>query len=389
MNLQSTFCLRAAVVVACVFVGCGVCAAEPQPGVSAVGEYLPLLQGKRIGLVAHRASRVGDTHTLDFLLSKGLNVVTIFAPEHGFRGDADAGATISDETDRTGIPIVSIYNKHKKPSAQHLAQVDVVAFDLQDVGVRCYTYLSTLHYIMEACAENNVPLVLFDRPNPNGHYVDGPVLNTKFRSFVGMHPIPLVHGMTLGEAARMLNGERWLKDGVQCRLHVIKCVSYSHSTTYDVPVPPSPNLPNMLSIYLYPSLCFFEGTVMSVGRGTATAFQVIGHPKWQSKSFEFTPRINSVNTSPLYKNRCCYGVDLTALKPADVYAGRKIDLEYLLDAYGYFGGSLFVKFFDKLAGTDRLRMQIESGLSAVAIREAWSVDIQRFMKVRGKYLLYE
>jgi uncharacterized protein YbbC (DUF1343 family) len=352
-------------------------------------EYLPLLQNKRIGLVAHQASRIGKAHVLDILLSKKLKVVRIFAPEHGFRTDADAGELVQDGIDKkTGIPIVSLYNNIKKPTSKQFNRLDAIVLDLQDVGVRCYTYLSTLHYVMETCAENNISLVIFDRPNPNGHFVDGPVLEPRFHSFVGMHPIPMVHGMTLGELAKMINGERWLRNGRQCKLNIVACRNYTHNTPYHLPVAPSPNLPNSRAVYLYPSLCFFEGTVMSVGRGTQTPFQVVGHPLWTIKKFEFTPQANNVVKKPLYKDTKCYGINLFSLDIENLYAQRKINLDYLIEAHRFFRGSLFVKFFSRLAGTGTLQQQIESDMSAAEIRASWKPDIDKFMQKRKKYLLY-
>lgn len=363
---------------------------DVQIGATNTAEYLPMLMGKRVGLVAHGASRVGNSHLLDVLTAHLVHVVKIFAPEHGYRGNAEAGAHIADEVDsRTNIPVISIYGAGKKPTPQHLQGVDVMLFDLQDVGVRCYTYLSTLHYVMEACAENNIPLIVLDRPNPNGHYVDGPVLRPQYRSFVGMHPIPMVHGMTLGELAQMINGEGWLQDDVQCRLTVIKCRHYTHATPYKLPVPPSPNLPNQRAVYLYPSLCFFEGTIMSVGRGTDYPFQVMGHPDWKVEDFTFVPRsIGGVAEHPPFEGKMCYGVSLSRLHSNDLYYQRQINLQYLIDAHRFFGKRLFNSFFTKLAGTDRLQKQIERGLSVDKIRASWYKEHQLFLTKRTKYLLY-
>jgi uncharacterized protein YbbC (DUF1343 family) len=362
--------------------------ASPQAGAESLQEYLPLLQGKRVALTAHHASRVGDRQLLDVLLEKNVNVVKVFTPEHGLAGTAGAGEEINNSQHKTGIPILSLYGKRKKPSAKELKDVQVMIFDLQDVGVRCYTYSSTLLYIMEACAQSKIPLILLDRPNPNGHFVDGPVLDMRYSSFIGLLPVPFVHGMTLGELAQMINGERWLSGGKQCELKVIRCKQYTHKSRYVVSIAPSPNLPNMRAIYMYPSLAFFEGTIMSVGRGTDLAFQVVGHPLWTAKKFEFTPHKNIANKDPVYVDKICRGIDFSTIEESVLFAEQKINLRYLLEAYSFFGKGFFNQQFNYVAGVDVLRRQIESGMEEAEIRKSWSADLARFLETRKKYLLY-
>jgi uncharacterized protein YbbC (DUF1343 family) len=356
--------------------------------------YLPLLQGKRVGVVVNLSSRIGQTHLVDSLVSRGVNIVRIFSPEHGFRGLGDAGQVLPDEVDaKTGIPIISLYGSKKKPLPADIKGLDVVVFDLQDVGVRFYTYLSTLHYVLEACGENGVSVMVLDRPNPNGHFVDGPVLEERFRSFVGMHPIPVVHGMTLGELGQMINGECWLADSVSCHLTVIACKGYYRGRTYELPVRPSPNLPNMLSVYLYPSLCFFEGTIVSVGRGTQAPFQMYGAPGFPSGTDSFTPIPMPGASHPPYEGELCSGYDLRYLSPDLVREHGKIDLRYILEFYQHFPNpdNFFLpnKYIDLLAGTDQLRLQIQQGLSEQDIRATWQAGLERFMQLRKPYLLYK
>ncbi len=364
-----------------------------QTGADRMDMYLPKITGKRIGLVVNQTSITGDRHLVDTLRSLGMQVVKVFAPEHGFRGKADAGELISDSVDPdTGIPLVSIYGKKKKPSLEDLADIDVVVFDIQDVGVRFYTYLSTLHYIMEACAEHRKPLIVLDRPNPNAHYVDGPVLKPGFTSFVGMHPVPVVYGLTIGEYANMINGEGWLKDGNRCNLTIIPCAFYTHDSYYSISVKPSPNLPNMRSILLYPSVCFFEGTHLSLGRGTDKQFQVIGHPKLTGP-YAFTPMPNVGSKEPPLKGELCHGVDLSTLREQDIFREKEINLSYLLDYYQKMkaaGETYFLenRFIDKLAGTDQLRIMILEGKNAAEIKASWQGDLRNFRDVRKKYLLY-
>ncbi len=355
--------------------------------------YLSLLKGKQVALVVNHSSLVKSTHLVDFLLKKGVKVRKIFAPEHGFRGKADAGAHVKNSRDtKTNIPIVSLYGKHKKPSKQDLSGIDLILFDIQDVGVRFYTYLSTLHYVMEASAEQHIPIVVLDRPNPNGHYIDGPILRKKYRSFVGLDPVPVVYGMTIGEYAKMLNGERWLKGGAKAKLTVIPLANYTHDSFYSLPVKPSPNLPNDRAIALYPSLAFFEGTVISAGRGTKKPFQLYGAPKYRVKKFSFVPQSRSGAKYPKFKGKRCYGVDLSRSNFKKKRAKAKLNLSYLRDAYANYPDKkrFFLKnrFIDRLAGSDQLRRQILSGDSEEVIRRSWQKDLNKFKQIRKKYLLY-
>jgi uncharacterized protein YbbC (DUF1343 family) len=319
-------------------------------------------------------------------LSRGVKITTIFAPEHGFRGEADAGAYVKDAKDtKTGLPIVSLYGKNKKPSAEQLTNVDVLVFDIQDVGTRFYTYISTMHYIMEAAAEQNKEVLILDRPNPNGNYIDGPVLEPEHKSFVGMHPIPIVHGLTVGELANMINGEKWLEGQRQAKITVIPVSNYNHNLPYTLPVKPSPNLPNQQAILLYPSLCLFEGTNVSVGRGTPMPFQVIGSPYYKFKDFSFTPVSTPGATEPPYKNQVCYGKDLT-----DPTIAQPFTLAYLIDFYknSTQQDKFFNNFFEKLAGTSELRKQIIAGKTEAEIRASWEPALANYKTLRKKYLLY-
>lgn len=355
-------------------------------GAEQLGEYLPLLEGKNVALIVNQTSLVGDTHIVDTLLSKGVNIKKVFAPEHGFRGEADAGEHVQSAVDtKTSLPIVSLYGSNKKPTAEQLADVDVVVFDIQDVGARFYTYISTMHYAMEACAENNKEFIVLDRPNPNGHYVDGPVLEPKYKSFVGMHPIPVVHGLTVGELALMINGEQWLENGLQCNLKVITVKNYTHNDTYILPVRPSPNLPNQQSIALYPSICFFEGTPISLGRGTPFPFQAIGYPNPKFGDFTFTPVSTPGAKNPPLQNRLCYGRDLR-----EVAVKSGIDLSYLMEFYQKAEDKekFFTSFFNLLAGTDQLRKQIMEGMSEAEIKQTWQEPLAAYNSMRKKYLLY-
>ncbi len=349
-------------------------------------------QGKKIALVANQTSQVNGVHLLDTLLAQGVKVTKVFGPEHGFRGNAADGELVASETDwATGLPVVSLYGKNRKPTADQLQDVDVLIFDIQDVGARFYTYISTLHLIMEAAAENDLAVLVLDRPNPHGHYIDGPVLEEGFSSFVGMHPVPVVHGMTVGEYARMINGEGWLKNGLTCHLEIIPCTGYSHTTRYELPVAPSPNLPDMTSIYLYPSLAFFEGTEVSVGRGTDRPFQQIGMPGFDAGNHDFTPlSIPGVSKYPPHEGKTCRGFDLSQ----DDYSSlNQINLEWLLTMYRHAPdqNAFFLKsgFFNKLAGTDQLMKQIRSGLTAEEIRTSWQPGLEQFNTVRQRYLLYD
>ncbi len=355
--------------------------------------YLPLLKDKHIALVVNHSSLVGKNHLLDTLLKQGVKVQKIFAPEHGFRGKADAGAHIKNSRDsKTGLPIISLYGKHKKPTKADLKGIDLILFDIQDVGVRFYTYLSTLHYIMEAGAEQQLPVMVLDRPNPNGHYIDGPILQKKYRSFVGLHPVPVVYGMTIGEYAKMINGEGWLKNGREVQLRVIPLANYTHRSFYSLPVKPSPNLPNDRSIVLYPSLAFFEGTVISAGRGTKKPFQLYGAPQYEVKKFSFIPKSRPGAKYPKFKGKRCYGVDLSKIDFKKNRAKQKLNLGYLQDAYANYPNkkAFFLKnrFLDKLAGSNQLRKQIRSGASEKTIRKSWEKDLNTFKQIRKKYLLY-
>lgn len=354
--------------------------------------YMPLIKGKTVGIVANHSTLINGTHLVDSLLRLGVRIGKIFSPEHGFRGHADAGELVHNHTDTlTGLPVISLYGSRRKPSPQDLQGVDIILFDLQDVGVRFYTYISTMHYVMEACAENGVPMVVLDRPNPNGFYVDGPVLDPRFKSFVGMHPVPLVHGMTIGEFAMMINGEGWLANGVKCELTVVPCANYTHSSKYILPIRPSPNLPNQTSIYLYPSLGLFEGTQISVGRGTDYPFQIFGHPKLPPTGFSFTPESRpGASKNPPHLGVKCHGIDLREYSHQYFISRASINLEWIAYAYQKFPrkDKFFNNFFNQLAGNDILRKQISQGLSPEQIRETWAEGIETFMGVRAKYLLY-
>ncbi|MCM1169803.1 MAG: DUF1343 domain-containing protein [Bacteroides sp.] len=366
--------------------------------------YLPLLRGRKVAVVSNQTgvvpvhSRCADgtdslsyAHIVDALLDSGITITKIFSPEHGFRGQAEAGATVSSGKDaKTGLPVVSLYGRHKKPTADDLQGVDFVLFDLQDVGVRFYTYISTLHYVMEACAENRLPVVVLDRPNPHAGYTDGPLLDTSCcRSFVGMHPVPVVYGMTVGEYARMINGERWLSGGLECALQVVPVENYTRNTAYAFPVPPSPNLRSMKAVYAYPSLCFFEGTPLSVGRGTYRAFECAGFPGSSVGDYRFTPRsLPGLSANPPFKDEECTGFYVP-----DGYTDtlpRKLDLSYLLELYRAYPQKdrFFNAFFVKLAGTPELAAQIREGRSEEEIRRAWRPALRKFGKIRQKYLLY-
>jgi uncharacterized protein YbbC (DUF1343 family) len=354
--------------------------------------YMPMLQGKRVGVTANHTSVVDGAHLVDALLQRGVQVVRIYAPEHGSRGTADAGAHIRSEKDEaTGLPVASLYGKTRKPTPGQLQGIDCMVFDMQDVGLRFFTYLSTLHYVMEACAEQGIPLIVFDRPNPNGFYVDGPVLQSEYRSFVGMHPIPVVHGMTLGELAKMINGEKWLKNGVQCRLTVIPCRGYTRRMRYELPVKPSPNLPNMQAVYLYASLCFFEGTAVSLGRGTAFPFQTFGHPDFKGVyGFSFVPQPAAGATDPPLKGDTCYGVDLRRFPQDTLTADGRIRLAWLLDAYRHFGRKdrFFSPYFATLWGTSHIQTLIVQGATEAEIRASWADEVRAFCIQREKYLMY-
>ena len=358
-------------------------------GAEQFSEYLPLIKNKRVGLLVNQTSQVGHQHLVDSLIEKQINVSAIFAPEHGFRGKQGAGETILDGRDiKTGIDIFSLHGKYKKPQKKQLEQIDFLIFDIQDVGVRYYTYISSMHYFMEACAENNIPMIVLDRPNPNGHYIDGPVLDLNYQSFIGMHPIPVVHGLTVGELATMINGEEWLIDGKQCDLTVIKVKNYDHNTHYSLSIKPSPNLPNDLSVQLYPSLGFFEGTSISVGRGTDWPFQVLGYPDKKMGGFSFRPKQITGSWKELnYAESSLYGERFT------VAESGKLSLSYLInwrEKFKRHNLTLISRpgFFDKLAGSDSLRNKIQSGMSAEEIENSWLPELDKYQQIRKKYLLY-
>jgi uncharacterized protein YbbC (DUF1343 family) len=361
-------------------------------GAAQTEAYFPSLQDKNVAIVANHTSLVDRVHLVDTLLRSGMNVVKVFSPEHGFRGKADAGQKVENKIDLvTGLPIISLYGKSKKPADEDLAGIDMVVFDIQDVGARFYTYISTMSYMMEACAENGIPMLVLDRPNPNGFYVDGPILENEYQSFVGLHPVPIVHGMTVGEYAQMVNGEFWLSDSLQCKLSVIPVKNYSHSDFYELPVKPSPNLPNKYAVYLYPSLCLFEGTVVSVGRGTDYPFQIIGHPDYVLGSYIFTPRsMPGAATNPKHEGIYCNGQNLIPYAREMKKNPKQIQLSWLLGYYDFLKdkGDFFTSYFDKLAGTDQLRKQIEAGTSEEQIRKSWQTGLDDYKKMRKAYLLY-
>jgi uncharacterized protein YbbC (DUF1343 family) len=368
-------------------------AAQVRAGAERTEKYLPLLEGKRIGVVANRASTVGGINTVDTLIRSGCRIVKIFSPEHGFREETEAGEAVADRNDpATNIPVISLYGIRHKPSLQDLDGIDLMIFDIQDVGVRFYTYISTLTLVMEACAGQNIPVVVLDRPNPNGFFIDGPVLEPEYASFVGLHTVPVVYGMTIGEYARMVNGEGWLTDGISCILTVIPLEGWTHYTFTELPVCPSPNLTTMNAIYLYPSLCLFEGTDVSVGRGTCTPFEVFGHPEMKGFSFSFTPEsIPGMSTNPPWKGLRCYGLDLRDFYRKHPGMFGRINLSWLMMAFRDLGSfpDFFNAYFDKLAGTHSLREQIVAGWTESRIRESWQEGLQTFRQIRAKYLLYE
>jgi len=362
------------------------------PGSYRIDQYKSLIQGKQLAIVANQTSMVGKSHLVDTLLTEGIQIKAIFSPEHGFRNMADAGEKIESGKDpKTGIPLISLYGSHLKPTPEDLSGIDFVIFDIQDVGARFYTYISTLHYILEACAENNVKCLILDRPNPNGFYFDGNILDTAYSSFVGMHPVPIVHGMTVGEYAQMVNGEGWLKGGIRCDLKVIPCMNYTHSTYYNLPVKPSPNLPNQNSVYLYPSICFFEGTNLSLGRGTSFPFQVYGSPLLPDRGFSFTPESVPGAKNPPLLGEKCFGTDLRDAVKNGLVPKPEINLEWLIAAYNDFPekDKFFTSYFEKLAGGTTIRDQIQKGMTAKQIRDSWKPGLEKFGKIRAKYLLYK
>ncbi len=357
-------------------------------------EVIPLLLNKKVGVIANHTTTIGTTHLVDTLISKGIAVKKVFAPEHGFRGNVGAGDKVLDGIDaKTGLPLISLYGKNKKPTPEMLQGLDVVLFDIQDVGARFYTYISTMYYAMEACAEQSIPLIILDRPNPNGFYVDGPVLEKEFTSFVGVIPIPVVHGCTVGELAQMINGEKWLKNGIQASIKVVPCKNYSHKDKYVLPIPPSPNLPNMNAVYAYPSLCFFEGTSISVGRGTPFPFQSFGYPNATHGSYTFTPvDIPGVVQNPPFEGETCRGHLVNEFSEFWFTNHKQLYLEWLVGTYSEFPSkdSFFLPsdFFDKLAGSKKLRVWLTEGKDASEIRALYSEELKRYMSIRAKYLLY-
>lgn len=363
------------------------------PGAWRMDEYLPLLQGKKVGLIINQTSTIDSTSLLDTLLKRKIKVVKIFVPEHGFRGFAEAGEEIANSTDKkTGLPVISLYGKNKKPQKAQLADIDILVFDLQDVGTRFYTYISTMQYAMEACAEYKKKFIILDRPNPNGHYVDGPVLDKSLTSFVGMQPVPIVYGMTEGEYAKMLVGEKWFKGADRLDVTIISCDGYTHKTMYELPINPSPNLKNMAAVYLYPSMCLFEGTLMSVGRGTSAPFQQWGHPDLADKAmYSFTPGNSFGGPEVLYAYRKCYGqLAAVSADEAKVLTRSGIRLFWLTRAYEWYPykEKFFIDYFEKLAGTTELRKQIEQGMKEEEIKATWQDGIKAFKQIRKKYLLY-
>lgn len=369
-------------------------------GADQVEKYLPLLKGKKVGMVVNPTSIIGRKLSVDSLRTLKVDIVKVFGPEHGFRGEASAGAKVNNSVDaKTGIPIISLYGKHYKPTKEDLNGVNLMVFDIQDVGARFYTYISTLHYVMEACAENDIPLLILDRPNPNGFYVDGPILEEEFKSFIGMHPVPVTHGMTIGEYAQMINGEGWLKDNTRCDLTVIKVLNYSHASPYTLPVKPSPNLNTQQSILLYPSLCLFEGTIISQGRGTLFPFQVLGAPLLNEKyKFSFTPiSIKGMSETPLHQDQKCYGLDLRGYNANQFKKSGRLNLDWLIRLYNdypdkakFFDSSQSnqINSFDRLAGTATLKQQIIDGKSESEIRLSWEPALSKYKLMRKKYLLY-
>lgn len=362
------------------------------PGDFLINEYTELLKDKNVALVINQTAVINDKLLPDTLISLGINIKKIFAPEHGFRGNTADGVAIKDYIDPVNhVKVISLYGNKKKPSAEDLKGIDIVVFDIQDVGCRFYTFISTMTYVMQACAENKIPFIVLDRPNPNGFYVDGPVLEPKYSSFIGLHQVPVVYGMTIGEYAMMVNGEKWLENGMKVDLTVIKCSNYTHGSKYQLPVAPSPNLPNMTAVYLYPSLCFFEGTIVSVGRGTDKPFQQIGHPDFKDGKDIFIPKsIKGVSENPPYSGIKCYGYDLSKSVSLNT-KGSGLHLEYLIEFYEKLPaqGTYFTEYFNKLAGNSSLQQQIIERIDPESIRKSWEPEIEKFKEIRKKYLIYE
>ncbi len=366
----------------------------PKAGAEQFEEYLTVLKNKRVGMVVNQTSVVDQGHLVDVLLAKGINIVKVFSPEHGFRGKADAGAKIDDQVDETtGLPLVSLYGKHRKPSAEMLDDLDIIVFDIQDVGCRFYTYISTMTYTMEACAENKLPIIVLDRPNPNGFYVGGPMLEDPLKSFVGLHNVPIVYGLSIGEYAEMVKGEQWINQAETLDLTVVYCRDYLRNMSFELPIKPSPNLPNLQSILLYPSLCLFEGTHISVGRGTEKPFQHLGHPSLNNYDYYFTPKSTEGASKPKHNNTYCFGIDLSRLSKETI-ASEGFTLKYLLSFYEAMqptGNPFFIdnNFFDKLAGSSSLKQEVLEGKSLSEIASRWKRDLEGYMEIRKKYLFYQ
>ncbi len=368
-----------------------------QVGAAKFDQYVDGLEGLKVGVVGNQSSMVGSSHLVDTLIAQGVNVVKVFSPEHGFRGKADAGEKVQDGLDsETGLPIISLYGSNKKPKADQLIDLDVLLFDIQDVGARFYTYISTLNYVMEAAAENEKKIIVLDRPNPNGHYVDGPILESKHSSFIGMNPVPVVHGLTIGEYAQMIKGEGWINEAGNLDLDVVACDGWDHNEFYELPIAPSPNLPNMQSVYLYPTLCFFEGTEVSIGRGTDIPFQCVGHPKMEVDVLEdlysFKPAPNEGAKKPKLEGETCYGYDFSQDDIKELREKKMVDLSILQEFYSKLemGDSFFLKnnFIDLLAGNSHLKDEIKEGVSMDEIREGWEPALSEFKEMRKQYLLY-
>ena len=362
----------------------GLNAQELVLGADRIEQIISLTNKKSIAIVGNQTSMVNKTHLVDTLLSLNQNIITVFSPEHGFRGTGDAGVKIENEVDiKTGIPIISLYGENKKPKKKDLEDIDIIVFDIQDVGARFYTYISTLHYVLETASEEDIKVIILDRPNPNGHYIDGPILEEEYKSFVGMHPVPIVHGMTIGEYAKMIIGEKWVEK--KSNLTVIEMLNYNRNKIYELPIKPSPNLPNKKAVNLYPSLCLFEGTVISIGRGTEKPFQHFGSPKLNLYNYSFIPKSGPGSKYPKHENKTCYGKDLT-----NTAVLNSINLEWLIETYNQSQNKedFFISFFDKLAGTDKLRKQIISGKSSIEIKKSWKAELNEFKNIRNKYLLY-
>ncbi len=377
------------------FTSCSQIQLKKQPntfktGAEQIDRYIPLLKGKNVALVVNHTSTIGKTHLADTLQKLGIKIVSIFAPEHGFRGTASDGEHVANNIDlKTGIPLISLYGKTNRPSAENLKDIDIVIFDIQDVGVRFYTYPTTMHYVMEACAENDKKLIVLDRPNPTAHIIDGPVLNTKFKSMVGWNPVPVLHGLTMGELAKMINGEGWLKNKVKCNLTIIENKEYNHKMRYTLPIAPSPNLPNQQAINLYAALCLFEAMDASIGRGTDTQFQVIGSPDARFGTYTFTPEPKPGSINPPLKGQKCYGIDLRNIAAENLGFSLKYVLDFLQKSKNKVKYINNIAHFDRLAGSDTLRKQLLAGYSEKKIRISWQKDLTIYKTMRQKYLLYE